>query len=492
MEPAACDRIIEKAARPSGAAKGSVDVKKLFSLLLAVVLAFSLLPALTVSAASLPFEDVSPNAWYYTDVERAYESGLFVGVSDTQFDPAGSLKLSHAVTLAARVAQFLSAGEVTLENGSPVWYSTYVDYAKSAGIIGAEYDGRWDAFATRYEMVQIFAAIPGIDTTPVNTIDDNAIPDVKTSDAFARSVYAFYRAGILTGSDGNAFFGNSEISRCEVAAILSRLLYPDRRQSLTLKMNAVPEKNAPLTEENLLALLDAYDPDGAWIIRSAEGTGLSWSDWLFGASTIGDIGGRLGTAVHEQLHGYTSTAGWRSEYIYIGGGQSILVNYTKVFDTAEMADQIPAGLQSYRYDTYVSSQANVYMASRQFGVYGLLDEYAAYCWGMNNDLKMEAYFGSNPNSYSNTYVAFAEFRYYILSYMLYAKEHYSDIYQGIMENTALLRAFSSIDARFEQLAEQYRAAKPGISRSSFDSEYQALTAAVSAPEYQEMLRLMYP
>ena len=473
-------------------AKGSVDVKKLISLLIAAVLAISLLPALPGAAASLPFEDVNPGAWYYTDVERAYESGLFVGVSDTQFDPYGSLKLSHAVTLAARVAQFLSAGKVTLENGSPVWYSTYVDYAKSSGIIGTEYDGRWDAFATRYEMVQIFAAIPGVDTTPVNTIDDNAIPDVKTGDVYAKSVYAFYRAGILTGSDGNAFFGDSEISRCEVAAILSRLLYPDRRQSLTLKMNAVPEKSAPLNAENLLALLDAYDPDGAWIIRNSEGTGTSWSFWLFGASTIGDTERQLGSAVHEQLHAYTHTAGWDSEYIYTGGGQSILVNYTKVYDTAEMADQIPAELQSFRYNTYVSSSADVYVSSRQYGIYGLLNEYAAYCWGMNNDLRMEAYFGSNPNSYSNTYVAFAEFRYYILSYMLYAREHYSSVYQGIMENTELLRAFSVIDAKFEKLAEQYRANKPSISRSSFDASYQALTAAISAPEYQEMLRLMYP
>ena len=149
--------------------------------LTALLLALLLLPVMPARAAS-PFEDVSPAAWYAADVERAYGSGLFKGVSDTRFDPDGKLLLSQAVTLAARVAQTLGDGAVTLENGSPVWYSTYVDYAKSRGIIGAEYDRRWNEPARRCEMVAIFAAIPGIDVTEINTVSEWAIPDVGALD----------------------------------------------------------------------------------------------------------------------------------------------------------------------------------------------------------------------------------------------------------------------------------------------------------------------
>ncbi len=202
--------------------------------LAALLLAFLLFPWLSVKAGELPFDDVPPDAWYAADVGRAYASGLFVGVSETSFDPNGKLLLSQTVTLAARVAQTLESGSVPLENGSPVWYSTYVDYAKSLGIIGDEYDDCWNRAATRREMVTIFAAVPGVDVSPVNTVEDGAIPDVGLNDDSADAIYAFYRAGILTGSDGNRFNGSSDIARREVAAILSRLLYADRRQRVTL------------------------------------------------------------------------------------------------------------------------------------------------------------------------------------------------------------------------------------------------------------------
>ena len=479
-------------------------MKKRVALLLAALLVLSLLLPLSAAAAPLPFEDVAEGAWYYADVEQAYASGLFVGVSATSFNPAGTLTLSQSVTLAARVAQTLDIGRVTLENGSPVWYSTYVDYAKARGIIGDEYDARWSEPATRYEMVQIFYAIPGVDLTQRNRIDDDAVPDVRADDACAPAVYAFYRAGILTGSSGNLFLGDDPIARREVAAILNRLLHPDSRKQLTLLSDAAGDTPEPepepepapeitltqsteLTMESLLALLDAYDPDGAWIIRHAEEAGQGgWRVWAWGASTLGDLDSSLETIVHEQLHAYTHLAGWRSEYIYIGDGESVLVPYTDVFDTAEAADLFPESLRTFRYDDYVSSNAEPLMASRQFGVYGLLNEYAAYCWGMNNYLKLSSFFDNYKGWGSNVYISFTEFRFYILSYMLYAREQYPAVYQGIMDNSAFLRAFSAVDTQFELETAQYRTMLPLY----FDDEYLVLLDALAAPEYQEMLALM--
>ena len=468
-------------------------MKKLLSLLLAAVIALSAIPVPAAAAAESRFADVPANEWYAADVEFACDSGLFRGVSDTRFEPNGTLRLSEAVTLAARTAQYLNEGAVTLQNGSEIWYSTYVDYAKANGIVGTEYDGRWTDVATRYEMVEIFAAIPGIDTAQINTVDDGAIPDVAIGGAHAPAVYRFYRAGILTGGDGNLFQGDTDIARCQVAAILSRLIDADRRLSVTLRSaKTPPDRDTALTEESLLALLDACDPDGAWIIRHAEGTGTSWKIWAGGASTLGELSGRLGTVVHEQLHGYTGSAGWKQEYIYVGNGNSVTVSFTDVFDTAEMAAEIPEGLRTFRYDDYVSPDAEPAMASRQFGPYGLLNEYAAYCWGMNNDLRTADYFGDSPYSTTNTYVAFMEFRFYILRYMLYAKEHHPAVYQGVLNNASFREAFSAIDATFAPLVEAYRASKPYLSQGRFDQEYQALAAVVDTPEYQEMLRLLQP
>ena len=79
-------------------------------------------------------------------------------------------------------------------------------------------------------------ALTGFAATEIyNTVSDNAIPDVKMDDANADAIYTFYRAGILTGSDGSGTFNpNSAIKRSEVAAILSRMFDSNVRQSITL------------------------------------------------------------------------------------------------------------------------------------------------------------------------------------------------------------------------------------------------------------------
>ena len=68
-----------------------------------------------------------------------------------------------------------------------------------------------------------------------NTVQDNAIPDVSSSDLYADEIYTFYRAGILTGSDKNGtFYPTNDIKRSEVAAILSRMYDKTARKTVSL------------------------------------------------------------------------------------------------------------------------------------------------------------------------------------------------------------------------------------------------------------------
>ena len=89
-----------------------------------------------------------------------------------------------------------------------------------------------NAAATRAEFVHVFyGALP--EYADINTI--YSIPDVKTTDAYADGIYAFYRAGILTGSDGKGtFHAQSSIKRSEAAAILYRMLEDSARKSFIL------------------------------------------------------------------------------------------------------------------------------------------------------------------------------------------------------------------------------------------------------------------
>lgn len=179
-----------------------------------------------------PFTDVPAGAWYFADVVSAVRRGLVNGMTPTTYAPQGSLTLAQAVKLAACMHQNRAEGAVTLQNaadGLP-WYDSFVRYALAHGILDAEPAGGWNDPVTRADFVRIFyRALPETAYEPVNTVPDGAIPDDAADAPLPREVYAFYRAGILTGyaeGDGraaHAFGADTGISRAEVAAIMNRM-----------------------------------------------------------------------------------------------------------------------------------------------------------------------------------------------------------------------------------------------------------------------------
>ena len=195
-------------------------------------------PSKPVVTVKLPFADVPASAWYYDEVKMAWEAGLIDGMTATTYEPESTLTVAQAIKLAAALHQLEKLGKVTLTNGTGDWYSTYVTYAIANGIIEEAYaDYTWaqmNAPATRAEFVHIFHGAKEA-YAAMNTVADNAIPDVKVGDKYADEIYTFYRAGILTGNDAAGTFAPaSSIKRSEVAAILIRMFDKDARQTVTL------------------------------------------------------------------------------------------------------------------------------------------------------------------------------------------------------------------------------------------------------------------
>ena len=189
-------------------------------------------------ATKFPFTDVPSDSWYYESVYYAWDAGLINGTSPTTFRPDNTLTVAEAIKLAAALHQLESEGKVTLRNGQVNWYDTYVAYAVKEGIIEAKYQrytvSQMNAPATRREFVHILHGALD-DYAAINAIGENAIPDVKTGDAYAKEIYDFYRAGILTGSNAQGtFHPESSIKRSEVAAILIRMYDESMRLEKTL------------------------------------------------------------------------------------------------------------------------------------------------------------------------------------------------------------------------------------------------------------------
>ena len=207
--------------------------RKEIGILMTVMMVFTMIPSFSFSA-ELPFSDVPENKWYYSDVKNAYETGLINGFEDRTFRPEENMTYAQAVKLAACMNQKYTTGSVTLSNGSPQWFDSYVAYAREKGIIDKDYD--WNSKVTRAGCVEIFAdSLPDEALREKNHIVDGCIPDVGKTHPQAAAIYKLYRAGILTGVDEiGSFQSDKRLERSEVSAILTRMMNEGARKDQSL------------------------------------------------------------------------------------------------------------------------------------------------------------------------------------------------------------------------------------------------------------------
>lgn len=191
--------------------------------------------SVTVAGNVSPFTDVTPKNWFYSDVVAAVQRGLVDGVSPTSYKPQGELTGAQCVKLAACLRQLYYDGAVTLTNSeSGPWYRSYVDYALQNGILDAEL-ADYNTPVDRLTFVRIFfRAMPESAYPAINSVADDAIPDVKSGDPGANEIYVFYRAGVLSGYNDYSFGPGKSITRAEVATIMNRMVDPSARQIFTL------------------------------------------------------------------------------------------------------------------------------------------------------------------------------------------------------------------------------------------------------------------
>ena len=215
-------------------------MKRCVTLFLTVILSLAAVPFASADGPDGPpsfpiFDDTPTDAWYYADLLYAYHSGLINGKSETRFAPDDPLTYAEAVKLAACMRQLHDGVSFTPRKDAGVWYEPYVNYCKAYGIIAADYP--WNQPATRAGYMEIFAAaLPDEDLAPINEIPDGAIPDLGgLSASTVSAICKLYRAGIVQGTgDGHACAPYSSIRRCEVTAILSRMMEPEKRIRFTM------------------------------------------------------------------------------------------------------------------------------------------------------------------------------------------------------------------------------------------------------------------
>jgi len=257
--------------------------KRAVALMLAVILSFCLLPAALAAEGMENFKkvndypegkftDVPAGDWYAESVKNAYEFDLVTGDSESTFSPARGVRIAEAITLASRIHSIYHTGGFRFVQGDP-WYQVYVDYAVENGIIK---DGEYPdmtAEATRVQYAAIMSkALPDGALSAINTVEDNAIPDVKMADPHAADIYKLYRAGVLTGRDARGTFDpRANINRAEVATLVMRMAVPANRMEFTLRADYTGYYSGDLARLLVTPAEAEGEYDVVFFVRNAYG-----------------------------------------------------------------------------------------------------------------------------------------------------------------------------------------------------------------------------
>ncbi len=197
-----------------------------------------------VSYGAGTFSDIGAGEWFDSSVQKAYELGIMSGRGEGVFDPTGNIRISEALKMACVVRDIYSGGTGEFTQTGDVWYSVYIDFALQNGILSASEFADYDAYATRAQMACLFErALPDSELDPINTVE--TLPDVDQNTPYAASIFALYRAGILTGNDSAGTFApETYITRAQAAAIITREAVREERKAFVLTSSSASGKEA--------------------------------------------------------------------------------------------------------------------------------------------------------------------------------------------------------------------------------------------------------
>lgn len=199
--------------------------KAIFLLMFIFVLGFNT----KVFSASNPFSDVPTNHWAYDAVMILPAEGIIEGYGDGSFRGDRNITRYEAATMLAKV---IVSKSNTVSNGSMSftdipsghWARDAVALLSGAGISNGYSDGsfRGDNNITRYEMAVMISKL--ISGGGEYATGAMSFIDVPTDHWAADAVKFLASKGINEGYEDGTFRGDKNMTRYEVAAMLARVM----------------------------------------------------------------------------------------------------------------------------------------------------------------------------------------------------------------------------------------------------------------------------
>ena len=184
----------------------------------------------TVAAYTNTFLDVSANDWFYKGVQAMNASGLLMGVSNTSFDPQGSMTRGMVVTLLYR---FTGEPSVTgFRNPFPdvaagQYYTNAVIWAAANGIVTGHDTGLFapqDLMTHEQFAAVLFRYQNALGNTAADVLADRTFSDFAQISSYAQSaVNKLTMQGVFRDwpyDAQNRFQPQASVTRAEVATVM--------------------------------------------------------------------------------------------------------------------------------------------------------------------------------------------------------------------------------------------------------------------------------
>lgn len=175
-----------------------------------------------VPLASIIFEDVLPSDWFYDAVNYVYNRGLMQGVSETRFDPYGTLTRAMVVTILYRLEGEPEAEPSAFKDvEAGQWYTDAIGWASSNEVVEGYDDERFGPMdpVTREQLAAIlyrYAQYMGYDVT--ETADLAAYTDASSIHEYAVEAMGWAVAlGAPTPLSENTLSPRENATRAQVA-----------------------------------------------------------------------------------------------------------------------------------------------------------------------------------------------------------------------------------------------------------------------------------
>lgn len=271
-----------------------------------------------------------------------------------------------------------------------------------------------------------------------------------------------------------------------------------------------PEYNQAPDRTKILEFAADLNGDYAFILQNTE----SFNDFMEWWDKEERLVDGFATAIHEQSHAlmhgfdtirriydpkapYHERGDKRENFsagmaVYLGQGKIVEIEMTSTFDSIRILERIPESLYTFRLNPYITGSED--MGSRQEGIYGLFNEYVAYYWDAKACLDiMKLYHDEllhpSPEStvyWNGAFLPYAEFMYWMLTYLDYAQEYDPSVYQGVMENEIFKEVFKFVTLDYQRVCEELLTYTDSIAYS-LKEPYDLLMAQMNA----EPLKTIY-